>query len=91
MTRVHVALLPRDGFFCKDGRGWFTSASGRGHGIEWPWPSTILGAMRTAWGRAEEDRSKTCFSPSDWLARTKPIQLGRALTLRRPHGAQWGS
>jgi len=89
MTRVHVALLPRDGFFCKDGRGWFTSASGRGHGIEWPWPSTILGAMRTAWGRAEEDRSKTCFSPSDWLARTKPIQLGRALTLRRPHGAQW--
>lgn len=91
MRRAHVALLPRDGLFCKDGRGWFTSASGRGHGLEWPWPSTILGALRTAWGRAEEDRSKTCFGPGDWLARTKPIQLGRVLALRRPHGAQWAA
>jgi CRISPR-associated protein Cmr3 len=91
MRRAHIALLPRDGFFCKDGRGWFTSASGRGHGLEWPWPSTILGALRTAWGRAEEDRSKACFGPGDWLARTKPIQLGRVLALRRPRGAQWAA
>ncbi|HLH19747.1 MAG TPA: type III-B CRISPR module-associated Cmr3 family protein [Bryobacteraceae bacterium] len=91
MTRVHVALLPRDGFFCKDGRGWFTSASGRGHGIEWPWPSTILGSIRTAWGRAEEDRANTSFDPNAWLTRTAPIQLGRILALRRPHAAAWQS
>ncbi len=91
MTRVHIALLPRDGLFCKDGRGWFTSASGRGHGLEWPWPSTILGALRTAWGRAEEDRANVCFDPGDWLTRTAPIELGRMIALRRPHGAPWAT
>ena len=91
MTRVHIALLPRDGFFCKDGRGWFTSASGRGHGLEWPWPSTILGAVRTAWGRVEEDRTNASFDPNGWVTRTAPIQLGRVLALRRPHTAPWAS
>lgn len=91
MTLAHIALLPRDGFFCKDGRGWFTSASGRGHGLEWPWPSTILGAVRTAWGRAEEDRANARFEPGDWLTRTAPIELGRMVALRRPHGGSWAT
>lgn len=91
MTWARVALLPRDGFFCKDGRGWFTSASGRGHGLGWPWPSTVLGALRTAWGRAEEDRARVCFGPSNWKTRTASIGLGRMLALRRPHGEQWAA
>jgi CRISPR-associated protein Cmr3 len=91
MTTVRIALLPRDGFFCKDGLGWFTSASGRGHGLEWPWPSTILGAVRTAWGRVEEERTNVSFDPSGWVTCTAPIQLGRVLALRRPHTAPWVS
>ncbi len=88
-TTACLALVPRDGLFCKDGRGWHTSASGRGHGLDWPWPSTILGALRSAWGRGEEARSGTLFGPDDWRTRTAAIRLGRTLVLRRPHGAEW--
>jgi CRISPR-associated protein Cmr3 len=88
-TTARVALVPRDGLFCKDGRGWHTSASGRGHGLDWPWPSTILGALRSAWGRGEEARSAAPFGPDDWRARTAPIRLGPTLTLRRPHARPW--
>lgn len=88
-TTTHLALVPRDGFFAKDGRGWHTSASGRGHGLDWPWPSTVLGALRTLWGRGEEGRSGTTFTPADWRSRTQPVQLGRTLVLRREHGAAW--
>mgnify|MGYP005838993091 CR=1 FL=1 len=86
---AHLALVPRDGLFCKDGRGWHTSASGRGHALEWPWPSTILGALRTAWGRSEEARGNTTFRPDDWRTRTAPIRLGRTLVLRRKHAGDW--
>lgn len=89
MTTAHLAIVPRDGFFAKDGRGWHTSASGRGHGLDWPWPSTVLGALRTAWGRGEETRSNITFTPPDWRERTKPIRLGRTLVLHRKHGATW--
>lgn len=88
-TTTCLALVPRDGFFAKDGRGWHTSASGRGHGLDWPWPSTVLGALRSLWGRGEETRSNTTFTPDDWRSRTQPIQLGRTLVLRRKHGAAW--
>lgn len=89
MSTKHLALVPRDGFFAKDGRGWHTSESGRGHGLDWPWPSTVLGALRALWGRGEQARSNTTFSPQDWLRRTESIRLGRTLVLRRDHGAPW--
>lgn len=89
MVTKHLALVPRDGFFAKDGRGWQTSESGRGHGLDWPWPSTVLGALRALWGRGEQERSKTTFSPTDWQNRTASIHLGRTLVLRRKHGAAW--
>lgn len=88
-TPTYLALVPRDGFFAKDGRGWYTSASGRGHGLDWPWPSTILGALRSLWGRGEETRTGTTFTPDDWRRHTQPIQLGRTLVLRRKHGETW--
>jgi CRISPR-associated protein Cmr3 len=88
-TTTRLALVPRDGFFAKDGRGWHTSASGRGHGLDWPWPSTVLGALRSLWGRGEETRSNTTFTLDDWRSRTQPIQLGRSLALHRKHGAAW--
>lgn len=86
---VRLAIVPRDGFFCKDGRGWFSSVSGRGHGLEWPLPSTVLGALRTAWGRQEEARTGRAFSPEDWRSRTSAVTLHRTLVLRRPPGAAW--
>jgi len=89
MTTAHLALVPRDGLFCKDGRGWHTSASGRGHGLDWPWPSTVLGALRSAWGRGAEPRSGILFGPADWRTRTAAIRLGKTLILRRPHGLAW--
>jgi CRISPR-associated protein Cmr3 len=90
-TTTRIALVPRDGLFCKDGRGWHTSASGRGYGLEWPWPSTILGALRSGWGRAEEHRCGIVFGPDDWRTRTAPIHLGKSLVLRRRHGASWNT
>ncbi len=89
MSKVFIALLPRDGLFCKDARGWHTSASGRGYSVDWPWPSTLLGAIRTAWGRMEEQDSGIRFGALDWLNKTAHITLGRTLTLRRPHDALW--
>ncbi len=88
-TNTYLALLPRDGLFCKDGRGWYTSASGRGHGLDWPWPSTILGALRTAWGRTVEAVSGKLLDHTTWPARTADVCLGRTLTLRRPPGNDW--
>jgi len=91
MTTARHALVPRDGIFCKDGRDWHTSASGRGHGLDWPWPSTVLGALRSACGRSEESRSGALFGPEDWRTRTATIRLGRTLVVRRPHAAAWSA
>jgi CRISPR-associated protein Cmr3 len=88
-TTARLALVPRDGLFCKDGRGWHTSASGRGHGLDWPWPSTILGALRSAWGRGEEARSGALFGRDDWRTRTGAIRLGKTQVPRRQHRVAW--
>lgn len=78
-----LALVPRDGLFCKDGRNWHTSASGRGHALDWPWPSTLLGSMRTAWGRATETKENRLFVKRDWETTKTSIHLGRTLALHR--------
>ena len=80
-VRSHLAVLPRDGFFCKDGRGWHTSTSGRGHALDWPWPSTVLGALRTASGRATEN-GRALTGP-EWQEHAKSVSLHRLLALRR--------
>src|SRR5690606_41849829 len=88
-TPTYLALVPRDGFFAKDGRGWYTSASGRGHGLDWPWPSTILGALRLLWGRGEETMRGTTFTPDDRRRHTQPMKLGRKLGARGENGVSW--
>jgi CRISPR-associated protein Cmr3 len=89
-VRSHLALLPRDGFFCKDRRGWHTSTPGRGHALEWPWPSTILGALRTASGRATE--SGRALTDAEWQEHARGVSLRRLLALRRQvvRAAPWG-
>jgi CRISPR-associated protein Cmr3 len=88
-TSRRLALVPRDGFFCKDGRGWYTTGLGRGHGTTWPWPSTVLGALRSAWGRGLEQRVGRRLDGEDWRERTREIALGASLALRRPLGTDW--
>jgi CRISPR-associated protein Cmr3 len=76
----HLALVPRDGFFAKDGRGWSTSA--RTHVVDWPWPTTIRGALTTASGKLKERPGW-----EGWGKHHEQVRLGRLLTLRRPIGA----
>lgn len=82
MTTSHLALFPRDGFFCKDGRGWHGGAAGAGHGLDWPWPSTLRGAVRTLWGRAHEP----IVARQGWPAATAAVTLGASLPMWRAHG-----
>lgn len=89
MSKKYLALLPRDGFFIKDGRGWNTSTSGRGHGIDWPLPSTLLGALRALWGHGEEERTSATFTREIWRERTKDIQLGKTIALRKKYNSGW--
>lgn len=85
----HLAMIPRDGLFCKDGRGWFTSASGRGHALDWPFPSTMLGALRTACGRAIEAGRGRTLNREEWLDHSAGIALGAVFPLRRPLGTSF--
>jgi CRISPR-associated protein Cmr3 len=88
-TSLRLALVPRDGLFCKDGRGWYTTALGRGHATAWPWPSTVLGALRSAWGRRLEQRQGQRLDGEAWRQRTGEIALGASLALRRPLHIDW--
>jgi hypothetical protein len=55
----HLALVPRDGFFVKDSRGWSTSA--RTHVLDWPWPTTVRGALTTVSGKIAERETGNRF------------------------------
>jgi CRISPR-associated protein Cmr3 len=83
MNTARLALLPRDGLFCKDGRGWYTSDVGRGHAYAWPPPSTLRGAMRAAWGQALMAREARSLSAREWERETEAVTLGPLLTLAR--------
>ncbi|QRN96598.1 CRISPR-associated protein Crm3 [Archangium violaceum] len=85
-TTARFALLPRDGLFCKDGRGWYTSDVGRSHSHPWPPPSTIRGALRAAWGQSLMARSSRTLSPAQWERETQDVALGPVLALLRPLG-----
>lgn len=86
---LHLSLWPRDGFFFKDGRSW--SKSGRGHGLLWPFPSTLRGALRTAFGRALERDQGRRLEGQAWRDSTADLSIGMTLPLRRRAGGQpWG-
>ncbi|MDW8342832.1 MAG: type III-B CRISPR module-associated Cmr3 family protein [Geminicoccaceae bacterium] len=91
MSTLHrIVLTPRDGLACRDGRGWAPIGAGRAHALDWPWPSTIRGALRTAWGRAVEAKEGRTFGKDDWPKRTEDVRLHRLLVLRARRGeAGW--
>ncbi|MBX6351576.1 MAG: hypothetical protein IRZ11_08745, partial [Clostridia bacterium] len=78
-----MAVVPREGYFCNDGRGWQSHWTGRGNALAWPWPTTLAGALRSAWGRKDEERLGRTYTREDWLALAGEIRLGTALPLRR--------
>ncbi len=79
-----MALVPRDGLFCKDGRGWYTSDVGRSHAWPWPLPPTVRGALRAACGHAIMRSSGERLTPADWEQRTERVAVRALLGLRRP-------
>lgn len=90
MTVQRLALHARDGYFFKDGRGWETSTLNRAQGFDWPFPPTVLGALRGAVGRALEDaRGGRPFQRDEWVTHTREVTLGRMFPLRRKGLAAW--
>lgn len=81
-----LALVPRDGLACRDGRGWAPIGGGRGHALDWPWPSTVLGALRTAVGRACEERPGRTFGREDWAKLASDVRLAKLFVLHRGRG-----
>lgn len=81
---VCLTLMPRDGLFCKDGRGWYTSDVGRSHAWPWPQPPTVRGALRAVCGHAIMRRSGQRLAPADWELRTRGVAVRALLGLRRP-------
>lgn len=87
MDVSHVLeITARDGFFFKDGRGWSPGGSGRGHSLEWPFPPTVLGALRAAWGKARERALGRPLSKEEWQETLRHLKIGALLPLRKPLG-----
>ena len=91
MTARDFAIVPRDGFFFNSARGWYTAASGKAAALEWPFPSTIHGALRTSCGRAAETATGSRFTARDWETQTAGVHVDFSLPLRRRIGEPWGS
>ena len=82
---AYWVICPRDGWFLKDGREWTSAVAGRGHSLDRPFPSTLLGALRTAWGRAKEAGSGKALSGTEWKA-SLGLNLDATIAVRRPLG-----
>jgi CRISPR-associated protein Cmr3 len=89
MGTHEMLLVPRDGFFFKDARGWYTSASGRTHGLAWPYPSSILGSIRTAYGKQAEAIANETWASQEWLKNTKAVKLEKMIAFRKNIASQW--
>lgn len=88
-TEVDLAVVPRDGLQFRDGRHWGASAGGRSHTLDWPYPSSLLGALRTAYGRQLEMAEGIRLDSRSWPERTRDVELRIPLALRRPLGESW--
>jgi len=88
---VPVTLVPRDGVFLKDGRGWCTSESNRAGSLAWPFGTTVRGALRAGLGYATEaDRGKP-LERKEWLPLNEDLEVSAVLPLARPPGGEWSA
>lgn len=89
---LNMALVPRDGFFFKDGRGWYTSDTNRAGGLAWPFPSTLRGALTTACGYLIQEKDARLLDREEWLKLKEQIAVSGLLPLRRPlHQTNWNA
>jgi CRISPR-associated protein Cmr3 len=86
-----VSLSPRDGLFLKDGRGWFTSESGRAGSLGWPFASTVRGALRTCLGHAHEETVGRPLAADEWLHLNAGLGVDAVLPLCRPVGTPFSA
>ena len=84
---IHLALLPRDGLFLKDGRGWYTSDIGRSYSHAWPHPPTVRGALRAAYGHHLMQQTGQLLRPREWDEATADLTLAALIAMRRPAGS----
>ncbi|MCC7495838.1 MAG: hypothetical protein IT204_26030 [Fimbriimonadaceae bacterium] len=84
-----ILLRPRDGFFVKDGRGWYTAGAGRAYGYAWPPPPTVRGALTAACGRLQEQAGP--LTKDAWKALLAQVQLHTVMACRRPLGEPLGA
>lgn len=89
MTIRDFILRPRDGLFFNSARGWFSSASHRAESLDWPFPSTLHGVLRTACGRQEEKTRGQILSLVEWEKLTAHVVLRLCLPLRHSFGNRW--
>lgn len=85
-TTCTVTLTPRDGLFLKDGRGWFTSESGRAGSLGWPFAGTVRGALRTCLGHARERSLGRALTRDEWLPLNENLHVDAVLPLCREIG-----
>lgn len=90
-TTTALAVRARDGWFLKDGREWAPTVA---RSLDWPMPSTLLGALRTAVGRSREVMRGNALADTDWLDIRGRTALDAMIALRRPiapAGTTWAS
>ncbi len=91
MAPTDLLLRGQDGHSFKDGRGWYSSETRRAGTLDWPFPSTVLGALRTGWGRSlEASDPSLSLDRRSWPERTAEVALHAMLPLRRrADGSAW--
>lgn len=82
----------RDGFFCKTGHEWTTYEQGRSLSYGWPFPTTLRGMLRGAFGRQLDQARRQAggqgLSDAEWKALTEGIRLDVSFPLLRLVGSQ---
>lgn len=81
MVDQYLKLWSREGWYFNDGAGWFTTAENRSRSLGWPWPSTLLSALCTAYGRQVERHRGSPFGKREWEDLREQIALGPQLPL----------
>jgi CRISPR-associated protein Cmr3 len=72
---IDLVLRPRDGLTLKDPRGFAVGGGVTAHGLPWPSPQTMAGAVRTVVGRARGHSEQFGEDPDEWDAVRRAIRV----------------
>lgn len=85
MSRQHIVLEPRDGWFLQTATGWRPSGAGVSRSHRWPLPGTLTGCLRTGWGLRQQGAER--WSQDQWRA-ALDVHLGASFAVRRLVGTR---